>query len=409
MINRTIGSVFILIGSAIGAGMLALPLVGAAAGFYFSTILLILIWLLMTFTALLTLEINLAFKPYENSFGTMAKATLGRPGQIITWLSYLLLLYATTAAYIDGSTSLLGLVLTRFMHIKIPLYINIIAITLVFGTIVFLGTRLVDFFMRSLLSIKGILLIIGIAVLIPYVDVSKLAHQESSLKYLAIAAPIFLNAFGFHFVIPSIANYSSRRPKILQWVIITASTIPLIIYIFWLFVTFGIVPLHGDLSFATIAHTNSTVGGLVQTLVTLARSKTTLVCVNLFADIAMTTSFLGVALGLFDFLADGFKRSNAYTGRFQTALLTFIPPLIFALFYQHGFLLALEYSAIFAVILEIFLPALMVYQLRRSNQLHSPYRVPCNSKLMLVLLMGVGCLLMFLVIADRMHLLPVLM
>lgn len=54
--------------------------------------------------------------------------------------------------------------------------------------------------------------------------------------------------------------------------------------------------------------------------------------VHLFADLALATSFLGVALGLFDYLADLFQRRNTVAGRLQTGAITFLPPLAFALF-----------------------------------------------------------------------------
>ncbi|MEA5720448.1 GTP-binding protein, partial [Salmonella enterica subsp. enterica serovar Virginia] len=40
--------------------------------------------------------------------------------------------------------------------------------------------------------------------------------------------------------------------------------------------------------------------------------------VHLFADLALATSFLGVALGLFDYLADLFQRRSTVSGRLQT-------------------------------------------------------------------------------------------
>ena len=404
MLNKTIGSIFILIGSAIGAGMLALPIVGAQAGFYYSSILLVLIWILMTLTALLTLEVNLAFDSYRNSFSTMARATLGRSGQIIAWIAYLFLLYATTASYIAGNTSLLDELLRSFLHIKIPAQVNAIMFTIVFGSAVFLSTRAVDYFSRVLLTVKGILLVIMLAALLPYVDIQKIHTQEYSSSYLLIAAPIFLNAFGFHFVIPSISNYCHKQVNVLRRVIIISTTIPLIIYIIWLFVAFGIIPIHGDLSFASVAEEHSSVGRFVHVLGMIVNNKYVWFGVNGFSNIAMTTSFLGVSLGLFDFLADGLKRANNHFGRMQTSLLTFIPPLLFALFYKDAFIVALEYSAFFAVVLEIFLPALMVYKLRLDKKLQSPYRVPINSKLMLVVLMVIGCALMLIIIANRLGL-----
>ncbi|MGL5726928.1 MAG: aromatic amino acid transport family protein, partial [Plesiomonas sp.] len=89
--------------------------------------------------------------------------------------------------------------------------------------------------------------------------------------------------------------------------------------------------------------------------------------VRIFADMALATSFLGVTLGMFDFLADAFRRSDNASGRLQTGLITFIPPLIFALFYPQGFVMALGYAAIALAILALLLPAAMVWKIRRHS------------------------------------------
>lgn len=58
--------------------------------------------------------------------------------------------------------------------------------------------------------------------------------------------------------------------------------------------------------------------------------------VHLFADLALATSFLGVALGLFDYLADLFQRRNTAAGRLQTGAITFLPPLALRCFTHAG-------------------------------------------------------------------------
>ncbi len=88
----------------------------------------------------------------------------------------------------------------------------------------------------------------------------------------------------------------------------------------------------------------------------------------MFMSLALATSFLGVALGLFDFLADLFKRQDNASGRLQTGLLTFGPPLVFALFYPKGFVMALGYAAIALSILALLLPSAMAFKSRTLNQ-----------------------------------------
>jgi aromatic amino acid transport protein len=386
---QIIGSALILIGTAIGAGMLALPLISAQAGFIPALILLIGIWLLMTLTALLVLEVNLAFPINKNNFNTMAMATLGPVGQFVAWLTCLLLLYALTSAYIAGNASLLAQASQTFFNHSLSSDSDAILFTLVFGGIVFISTRSVDIVNRSLISIKGITLILILIVLLPHVNTAQLIHQEGSVKYLWAAAPIFLTSFGFHTVIPSLSSYLNKDAKALKKIIVIGAAVPLLIYTLWLICALGIIPLVGSNSFTEIAAQGNSVGNFVGTLDKIVNNHWVSIGVDGFSNIAMTTSFLGVTLGLFDFLADGFKRKNSRAGRLQTALLTFIPPLAFAIYYPKGFIMALGYGAIFVAILEIILPVLMVYKLRQSQTLSSSYRAPIgNALLILILICG---------------------
>ncbi|WP_368872758.1 aromatic amino acid transport family protein, partial [Providencia vermicola] len=108
---------------------------------------------------------------------------------------------------------------------------------------------------------------------------------------------------------------------------------------------------------------------------------------------ALATSFLGVALGLFDYLADLFKRSNRLFGRLQTGVLTFLPPLLSALFFS-SFVQALTYAAVALSVLALIIPALLTLRVRAiekptTNQAH--YQVKGGSVVLgIVLLCGVA-------------------
>lgn len=372
--SKFIGSILVVIGTTVGAGVLALPLVSAKSGFIWSALAIIAIWVLMTITGLLVLEVNLALDRSTCSFSSMAEKTLGKVGKIVTWLVCLLLLYALTAAYMVGASSLLLTnILEKFFHIKVASFVSPVVFTLFFGGMVFWSTRATDYANRGLITIKGALLFIAIASLLPHININTITqshHIPINNKYFFAMLPIFLCAFGYHTVIPSLRMYIGDRPKELKRMIVCATTFALVVYLFWLLVTLGVVPKHGENSFSSI--NDNSVKGFINIITLLAHSKWVSMGIHGFSNVAMTTSFLGVTLGLFDFLADGCKRSDSRFGRTQTALLTFIPPLIFALYFPGGFILALKYAAIFVAILEIVLPALMIYKLRRNPQLSSP-------------------------------------
>lgn len=395
-INKLVGSTLIIIGTMIGAGMLALPIISAEAGFAIAAIMLIAMWSIMTITGLLTLEVNLAFKGYANSLGTMASRTLGVSGKLVSWLCTLLLLYALTAAYISGNASLLSNVFELVFNVKPPNWINALIFLVFMGGVVFWSTKCVDYCNRFLISLKGVLLVVVFVLLFPQVDFVNMIRSSHDHKCLLSMVPVFLCSFGFHPTIPSLSNYTGCKPRELRFAIICGSSAALVVYLLWLFVTIGIVPWVGLHSFTSMMQPNGHIllGDFIKNIYEIINSKWVTMGVNGFSNFAMTTSFIGVALGLFDFLADGFGRANTRLGRFQTALLTFIPPLMFALFFPDGFILALKYAAFFATILVVILPALMAYRLRGNREFFSPYRV-FGGKYLLFFIMVVGVLMLF--------------
>lgn len=412
-ISKFIGSILIVIGTTIGAGILALPLVCAPIGWVFSTILLLVIWALMTITGLLILEVNLSLDASTCSFSSMAEKTTGYLGKIIVWISCLLLLYALTAAYIAGASSLLKHLFRYYFSINIPHFINAILFVLILGMAVFWSTRATDLLNRGLISIKGFLLFMTIVLLMPHVDFASMiikGFTGGNNKYLFAVLPIFITSFGYHTVIPSIRTYLGDKPKELRSIIICATTVSLVIYLAWILIILNIVPLTGDNSFEQIASQKTSVGGLAAAITAFVSNKWVVYGFNGFSNVAMNTSFLGVTLGLFDFIADGFKRPDTRLGRLQTAGLTFVPPLIFAMYYPQGFILALGYAAIFVTILEVILPALMAYRLRYTKNTISPslsYRV-FGGKWLLFFIGACGIALIVVQILLKLEILPMM-
>ena len=90
--GKIVGSVMLIMGTLIGGGVLALPIVGIGSGFIPVLGMLLFIWALMIVSGFLFLEVALALPTGENSFTSMASKTLGPSGKIITFVSYLLLL-----------------------------------------------------------------------------------------------------------------------------------------------------------------------------------------------------------------------------------------------------------------------------------------------------------------------------
>ena len=350
----------IVAGTTIGAGMLALPIASAGLGFTTALGLIISTWALMTYTALLMLELH-QHADRDATLNTLAKSWLGKRGQYLANFSVMFLFYALCAAYIAGGGAQLREKINNGFNLDIAPQVGSIILAIVIGTVVTLGTSKVDKLNRLLFSIKIVVLASLFYMLTPYVHGQHLLEMPIEQGLILSAIPVVFTSFGFHGSIPSIVKYVGLDIKTLRRVMITGAALPLVIYIFWQLIS------QGMMSQAELLKSTG-LPGFVASIASIANNSAVATAVNLFADLALATSFLGVSLGLFDFFADAFKKGDGNKDRFKTALITFIPPLGFALFYPQGFIMALGYAAIALVILAVFLPVAMVYKQRNSDK-----------------------------------------
>nr|WP_265498053.1 tyrosine transporter TyrP [Providencia rustigianii] len=385
MKNRTLGSILIVAGTTIGAGMLAMPLAAAGVGFTAIVCLLVGLWMLMSYTSLLLVEVY-QHNPANMGLGTVAKKYLGPVGQVVTGLSMLLLMYALTTAYIGGAGVLISDSLSSWWGVTVSTETAIVMFTIVGGAIVCVGTHSVDFINRILFTAKTIFLVIMLAVMMPHAEAVNLSTLPLEKGLILAAVPVIFTSFGFHGSVPSLVNYMNGDVRKLRIIFITGSAIPLVAYILWQIATLGAIPSE---TFMGILAQSSGLNGLLIAIRDVVATPRVNMAVALFMDLALATSFLGVALGLFDYLADLFKRSNNFIGRSQTTLLTFVPPLLAALFFS-SFVQALTYAAVALSVLALIMPALLTMRVRK---LEAPgiYRVKGGTPILsLVLLCGIA-------------------
>lgn len=357
--NKFLGSTLIIAGTALGGGMLALPLASAGLGFYTSVFLLFANWALMTYTALLMLEVH-QHADENATLHTLARNILGKPGQYLATAASFFLFYALCAAYIAGGGGQLASKVNLALGIELTPQIGALMFTVIIATVVSIGTHSVDFVNRILFGLKLVVLVLTLTLLLPHVQTINLLEMPIQQGLLLSALPVIFTSFGFHGSIPSIVRYVGLDIKLLKRVMVIGASAPLVIYLFWQLSTQGVLSQSSLLA-------NTSLAEFIQSLTAILHQPYISQSVSVFADLALATSFLGVSLGLFDLLSDVLKKNETKQQRLQTACVTFVPPLGFALFYPQGFITALGYAAIALVILAIFLPVAMARKQRRTN------------------------------------------
>jgi len=380
--NKTVGSTLLVAGTMIGAGMLAMPLTSAGIGFGFTLVLLLGLWALLTFSALLFVELYQTAES-DAGIGTLAEQYFGKAGRIIATAVLIIFLYALIAAYVSGGGSLLKDLLPESFGDKV----SILLFTVIFGSFIVIGTHSVDKINRVLFFVMLAAFAVVLSLMLPEIKFDNLMATPIDNALIISASPVFFTAFGFHGSIPSLNKYLDGNVKALRISILAGSAITLCAYILWQMSTHGLLTQN---EFLQILKEDATLNGLVKATLAITGSNIIAGAVKLFSTLALVTSFLGVGLGLLECIEDLLKRSfNVTAGRISLGLLTFIPPLVFALFYPEGFILALGYAGQMFAFYAVVLPVSLVWKARRTHT-DLPYKVwGGNLTLIIVLVLGV--------------------
>ena len=380
--NKTVGSTLLVAGTMIGAGMLAMPLTSAGIGFGFTLVLLLGLWALLTFSALLFVELYQTAES-DAGIGTLAEQYFGKTGRIIATAVLIIFLYALIAAYISGGGSLLKDLLPESFGDKV----SILLFTVIFGSFIVIGTHSVDKINRVLFFVMLAAFAVVLSLMLPEIKFDNLMATPIDNALIISASPVFFTAFGFHGSIPSLNKYLGGNVKALRISILVGSAITLCAYILWQMSTHGLLTQN---EFLQILKEDATLNGLVKATLAITGSNMIAGAVKLFSTLALVTSFLGVGLGLLECIEDLLKRSfNISAGRISLGLMTFIPPLVFALFYPEGFILALGYAGQMFAFYAVVLPVSLVWKARRAHT-NLPYKVwGGNLTLIIVLVLGV--------------------
>lgn len=377
--NKTLGSTLITSGTMIGAGMLAMPLTSAGIGFTFTVVLLVLLWILLTYSALLFVEVYQTAE-HDAGIGTLAAQYFGRPGRIIATSVLMIFLYALLSAYVTGGGAILASTLPDFATPDLKMKGSILAFTIFFGIFVAIGTSFVDALNRFLFITMIAALFIVLGLMIPEIKIDNLMAMPIDKALLISASPVFFTAFGFHGSIPCLNKYLEGDVKALRFSIIVGSAITLVGYLLWQFSTHGVL---SQSRFLEILNQDPTLNGLIEAVRVITGSTIIAAVVKIFSALALITSFLGVALGLLECIDDLLKRAfNISANRLSLGFLTFLPPLLFAFFYPEGFILALGYAGQMFAFYAVVLPAALVWKARHQHP-NLPYRVPGGSGVLL--------------------------
>jgi tyrosine-specific transport protein len=391
MNKKIMGSILMILGTCVGAGMLALPVVSAEQNIWMTLLLLFAAWFIMTIGAFALLEVNLSL-PSQTNLVSMSKTTLGNWGRVVTWLVYLILLYSLICAYLSGTSGVMQTLLA-YIHINIPRSAATLIAMAILVIIVYRGIGSVDIVNRGLMSIKLLAYLFLVIAIAPHINIQHIMQGNSVWSNSVFM--VMITSFGYAIIIPSLRDYLKNDQRIIKKVVMVGSLIPLVLYILWIAVVQGLLPRsgnHGLVSMITSENTNSS---LMLSINTFIHNAFISDVTNLFISICAITSFLGVSICLVDFVADGLQINKNSTKGIWVYVISFLPPLLIVLLKPGVFIEALTYAGIWCVVLLIVLPLLMLYSSRHHTKLATNKIIPGGKPILILALLVAAVLLIY--------------
>ncbi|WP_123305257.1 amino acid permease [Vibrio crassostreae] len=373
------GSSLIIAGTALGAGMLAIPMVLAQFGLLYGTLLMVLICFGTTYAALLLLEATIKAGG-GLGLNSIARKTLGKQGQLLTNGLLYALLICLLMAYILGAGDLLSKLLSNF-GVEITATTSQIVFTLLAGAVVASGTGVIDKLNRALFFVMLASLFATMAFLAPSMTQENLMQVTSHDHVdLIKTSAILFTSFGFMVVIPTLVSYNHEATdKQLRNMVIVGSLIPLVCYLCWLFAVVGNLSEEQFRSFKNVSDLMAAFEALSPWVGNV---------LSTFTGLALLTSFFGVAMALFNQNKDMFNQNTAVT-----YCISFILPLAGSLLAADKFLQVLNYAGIILVFLAVFVPLVMVHKQRFMKVAEDRYSAEGGKPMMLFSLLF-GCFLL---------------
>jgi len=349
--GSVVGAALLFAGTAIGAGMLALPAETAPAGFIPSELSLLLCWLFTYTTSLVTLEASWFVGqdrerfPEGAGFLSMSKATLGAGGELATAGLFWFLLTSIIVAYTSGGGKLVAAAVGLGLSPSdgSALFMSFFAALAIFGT------ERVDLVNRVM--VVGMVLSFGklVGLGLPSVKGDLLLRADYGAIWPS-GISVGILSFGAQNVVPTLLAYLGGDPRRTKFAILLGSLIPLLMYSAWEAVFLGNVAFEGE-------------GGaqrmqVLDALGSAAAPQIELV-LQVFSACAIASSMAGASVSLVDFFVDALA-SRELTGatgdtdsattanvrglgkRSTAAILALAPPLVLAFAYPDAFLGALE-------------------------------------------------------------------
>lgn len=301
-----------LVGTVVGAGILAIPYVVSQSGFLIGFIIMVLLGLALLFLNLLVGEVVLRTKEQHQLIGYTEKY-LGTWGKRVMTFSLLFSIYGALTAYLIGE----GEVLKAIFHWGHPLLYSLIFLVITAG-IIYKGIKATG--KAELVLIIVLFVVVILVGIFSYDDINSNYLNTIDLAKFFIPYGVILFAFVGYQAIPEMQEELEREKRKMKKAIIIGSVIPIVLYVLFAFFIIGIIGLE---NFELLAPNER----IATVALSIFSSPLLGTLANIIAVLAMFTSFLTIGIALAEVYEYDYLLSRS-----KALLLTFSVPVVITAF-----------------------------------------------------------------------------
>lgn len=363
--KKQFGATFLLAGTAIGSGMISLPMVLARFGIINTCVIMIFFAVLTYLTALIRSDLNLNLH---------AGATLKEVGKAFDchWAGFfgnfllILLHFALMSAYLFGFSSILCSFFGNVFSQSVIITLSAIGVALGF----LFASHFIINVNKILFVSMFVVFIILIIELFLETPINFIPNCTGNIKISewTMLVPIVFTSFGFQGSIHSMTKFCNNDRQLIKNACLWGSIIPALVYIVWTTVILFVVANTDTSFFQLMLEGKATdVGALVMVLSKATSSQSVQIIMWIVSILAILTSVLGVGLALIDIFQQEWQDVSKQK---IIGLVVFVPAAI-SMLVPNAFIRILNVSGVILSLIAIIIPIIISLNMQKSGKVKS--------------------------------------
>ncbi|MDR2769248.1 MAG: hypothetical protein LBB19_01685 [Puniceicoccales bacterium] len=346
MKKKTLSAIFLLVGTAVGSGLITLPMVLSQIEVLKACGLMLLCTFVAYVAALARCELNLQSK-CDFTLEDVGLHFSGKMAALLGNICLKLLSFSLLSAYIYGLSAI---------FIPANAMLKIIIAGILFILFLFASSDVLSINKYSCLILMSMVVVTATTAYtkIKFTSLS-LATDTVMCSNMYVVLPILFTSFGFHGSLHSLTKFCGNDAKMIQRACLWGSSIAASIYFIW-YVSITLL-LRG-------VHENSLNPLHVHAWLALLKSLIPGYLIEGLVVFTISTSMMGVGIALMDDLqrlADRYHlRCRPIARRILLSGLTVLPAVVVAVWIPEAFINVLSFSGCILVILAIMLPLFLL-------------------------------------------------